>query len=92
MTFFVFLMGLLFKVDGVTLNSPAYNALSAAMLTLCAAFLTAWGVTVLYEMVRRYRDVVTAKPGAGTPAVPAAAGIVARTASHRTMPRWRVRL
>ncbi len=41
-TSFVFLMGLLFKVDGVSSSSGTYSALSGIMVTLCAAFMAAW--------------------------------------------------
>jgi hypothetical protein len=38
-TSFVFLMGLLFKVDGVSSSSGTYSALSGVMLTLCAGLI-----------------------------------------------------
>jgi hypothetical protein len=45
-TSFVFLMGLLFKVQGVSSNSGTFEALSTIMLLLCAAFLVAWLASV----------------------------------------------
>jgi hypothetical protein len=45
-TSFVFLMGLLFKVEGVSGSSPTYEALSVIMLLLCIAFVAWW----CYEM------------------------------------------
>ena len=41
-TSFVFLMGLLFKVDGVDSASPAYSSLSQLMLAMCTIFLIVW--------------------------------------------------
>jgi hypothetical protein len=41
-TSFVFLMGLLFKVDGVSSSSGTYSALSGIMVMLCTAFMAAW--------------------------------------------------
>jgi hypothetical protein len=48
-TSFVFLMGLLFKVEGVKSSSPVYDALSVIMLLLCIGFIVWW----LYEMFSR---------------------------------------
>jgi hypothetical protein len=48
-TSFVFLMGLLFKVEGVTSESGVYDALSVIMLLLCVGFIVWW----LYEMFSR---------------------------------------
>jgi hypothetical protein len=45
-TSFVFLMGLLFKVDGVSSSSGTYSALSGIMVALCAAFMAAWVVVI----------------------------------------------
>jgi hypothetical protein len=45
-TSFVFLMGLLFKVEGVSGDSPTYEALSVVMLLLCIGFVAWWS----YEM------------------------------------------
>jgi hypothetical protein len=42
----VFLMGLLFKVEGVLSTSPVYEALSVVMLLLCIGFVAWWS----YEM------------------------------------------
>jgi hypothetical protein len=41
-TSFVFLMGLLFKMEGVSSNSPVYESLSVVMLLLCIAFVVWW--------------------------------------------------
>jgi hypothetical protein len=53
-TSFVFLMGLLFKVDGVSTSSLTYAALSAVMVTLCALFIAAW-VAAMVAQVRALR-------------------------------------
>jgi hypothetical protein len=45
-TSFVFLMGLLFKVDGVSSSSGTYMALSGIMVTLCVLFMAAWVVVI----------------------------------------------
>jgi hypothetical protein len=45
-TTLVFLMGLLFKVEGVSSKSPTYEALSVVMLLVCIAFVLWW----FYEM------------------------------------------
>jgi hypothetical protein len=45
-TTFVFLMGLLFKVEGVSSRSPTYESLSVVMLLLCIGFVAWW----FYEM------------------------------------------
>ena len=52
-TSFVFLMGLLFKVNGVSIGSATYEALSDVMLGLCAAFIGFWLIIVLVQVVRR---------------------------------------
>jgi hypothetical protein len=49
-TSFVFLMGLLFKVDGVS-SSGAYLALSSIMVTLCASFLAAWVAVIVARVM-----------------------------------------
>jgi hypothetical protein len=41
-TSFVFLMGLLFKVEGVSSSTPTYESLSVVMLLLCIAFVVWW--------------------------------------------------
>jgi len=43
-TFFVFLMGLLFKVNSVGQNSPTFVGLSIIMLCMCIGFMVAWVV------------------------------------------------
>ena len=53
-TTFVFLMGLLFKVNGVASSSTSYTALSAVMLALCVCFVVAWLAVVLVEMLVRH--------------------------------------
>ena len=52
-TTFVFLMGLLFKVNGVSSTAPVYSALSAIMLLLCTVFLVCWIVVVLAAIAKR---------------------------------------
>jgi hypothetical protein len=53
-TSFVFLMGLLFKVRGVSSSSPTYNSLSVIMLLLCVAFMAGWvSLVVCGDVVRR---------------------------------------
>jgi hypothetical protein len=49
-TSFVFLMGLLFKVQGVGTRSPSHAAMTTLMLLFCAAFLGAWSTVVLYSV------------------------------------------
>jgi hypothetical protein len=54
-TSFVFLMGLLFKVDGVSSSSGTYSALSGIMVTLCAAFMAAWLALIVSRVVVMWR-------------------------------------
>ncbi len=49
-TSFVFLMGLLFKVNGVSPSSPSYAGLAGVMLFLCSSFIACW----LAVVVRRF--------------------------------------
>jgi hypothetical protein len=49
-TSFVFLMGLLFKVEGVSSKSPVYDALSVVMLLLCVGFMV-WWLTAMFAQV-----------------------------------------
>jgi hypothetical protein len=56
-TSFVFLMGLLFKVDGVSSSSGTYTALSGIMVTLCVAFMAAWVIVILVRVALMWRDV-----------------------------------
>jgi hypothetical protein len=56
-TSFVFLMGLLFKVDGVSSSSGTYTALSGIMVTLCVAFMAAWVIVFLVRVALMWRDV-----------------------------------
>ena len=51
-TSFVFLMGLLFKVDGVSASSPTYYGLSIVMVAMCGVFLLSWLCLVFAGMVR----------------------------------------
>jgi hypothetical protein len=46
-TFFVFLMGLLFKLDGVSLRSRVYSLLAFVMLVMCIVFIVTWVILVL---------------------------------------------
>jgi hypothetical protein len=55
-TSFVFLMGLLFKVDGVSSTSRTYSALSGFMVFLCVAFMAAWLLLVLLRIVVAWRQ------------------------------------
>jgi hypothetical protein len=50
-TSFVFLMGLLFKVDGVSSSSGTYSALSGIMVTLCVVFVAAWVGVIVWRVV-----------------------------------------
>jgi hypothetical protein len=54
-TSFVFLMGLLFKVDGVSSSSGTYTALSGIMVTLCVLFMAAWVVVIGARVVSLWR-------------------------------------
>jgi hypothetical protein len=54
-TSFVFLMGLLFKVDGVSSSSGSYSALSGVMVTLCVAFIAAWIAVIVARIVSMWR-------------------------------------
>jgi hypothetical protein len=54
-TSFVFLMGLLFKVDGVSSSSGTYTALSGIMVTLCTAFMAAWVGVIVARVVAMWR-------------------------------------
>jgi hypothetical protein len=56
-TSFVFLMGLLFKVDGVSPSSPTYSALSGVMVTLCSAFAAAWVAVIVARVFSMWRSV-----------------------------------
>ncbi len=50
-TSFVFLMGLLFKVQGVSASSPSYATVSSVMLLLCAGFIAIWLAVTVYRFV-----------------------------------------
>jgi hypothetical protein len=73
-TSFVFLMGLLFKVDGVSSSSGTYSALSGIMVTLCVAFMTAWVAVIALRAVSMWRDAKRAREGRRSSRTAAAAG------------------
>jgi hypothetical protein len=50
-TTFVFTMGLLFKVQGVSQSSPAYHGLAVVMLFLCISFAACWSVSMVVGVV-----------------------------------------
>ena len=52
-TSFIFLMGLLFKVNSVSPSSPVYGALTVIMLSLCLLFITCWVVLVIRQTAHR---------------------------------------
>jgi hypothetical protein len=54
-TSFVFLMGLLFKVEGVSSSSGTYTALSGIMVTLCTAFMAAWVGVIVARVMAMWR-------------------------------------
>jgi hypothetical protein len=54
-TSFVFLMGLLFKVDGVSTASGTYSFLTFVMFAFCVVFVAAWLVVVVKHMVTARR-------------------------------------
>jgi hypothetical protein len=54
-TSFVFLMGLLFKVDGVSSSSGTYSALSGVMVALCVAFMAAWVAVIALRVASMWR-------------------------------------
>jgi hypothetical protein len=54
-TSFVFLMGLLFKVEGVSSSSGTYGALSGVMVALCALFIAAWVAVIGVRVVALWR-------------------------------------
>jgi hypothetical protein len=54
-TSFVFLMGLLFKVDGVSSSSGTYTGLSRIMVTLCASFMAAWVAVIVARVLSLWR-------------------------------------
>jgi hypothetical protein len=65
-TSFVFLMGLLFKVNGVSTASPTYRFLSYIMLLFSSLFISAWLLAVATALLRtlavRNRRVAAAMP------------------------------
>jgi hypothetical protein len=54
-TSFVFLMGLLFKVEGVTSSSGTYSALSGIMVMLCTVFMAAWAAFIAVRITAMWR-------------------------------------
>jgi hypothetical protein len=54
-TSFVFLMGLLFKVDGVSSASSTYTSLSGIMVTLCVVFMACWVAVIAAGVVTMWR-------------------------------------
>jgi hypothetical protein len=54
-TTFVFLMGLLFKVKGVSPSSPTYSVLSIVMVVMCCAFLVSRAMVVAVMVFRNAR-------------------------------------
>jgi hypothetical protein len=70
-TSFVFLMGLLFKVDGVSSSSGTYTALSGIMVSLCVVFMAAWVGVIVWRVVAVQRSRRSASwRGTITPAFP----------------------
>jgi hypothetical protein len=70
-TSFVFLMGLLFKVQGVSSTSRTYSALSGVMLCLCCGFVVAWALITARSMLALWRnrerpDAIATKGGSGS--------------------------
>jgi hypothetical protein len=73
-TSFVFLMGLLFKVEGVSSKSPTYESLSVVMLLLCITFVAWWFYEMFSQVVMKaWRRVRGRGHRGGTDKPPAAA-------------------
>jgi hypothetical protein len=72
-TSFVFLMGLLFKVQGVRDGGGTYRAMAVVMLMLCISFMAGWAGVVVWRMVAAWRLAASQRvstkrePVAGTP-------------------------
>jgi hypothetical protein len=64
-TSFVLLMGLLFKVEGVSSASPTYYALSYVMVVFCVLFIVFWAFSVLMEMLARRHKTLAVQVCAG---------------------------
>jgi hypothetical protein len=62
-TSFVFLMGLLFKVQGVSSDTDTFDTLSTIMLLLCAVFLVAWLTAVFHGIFVTWRRRRAARQG-----------------------------
>jgi hypothetical protein len=90
-TSFVFLMGLLFKVDGVSSSSGTYSALSGIMVTLCAVFMAAWvaviaaRVAAMWRVVRRSQSRKMTRRGVQARTGPEAAGVDGDEGTARAM-------
>jgi hypothetical protein len=88
-TSFVFLMGLLFKVDGVATGASA-GALSAIMLLLCIVFAAWWvtemglGVRATLLQKRQLKRDALLKPVQGVSCSPAPVAVVAAVAAGAT--------
>ena len=54
-TSFVLLMGLLFKVDGVSTSSATYSSLSYVMVVMCVSFIVFWLLSLVAEVAARRR-------------------------------------
>jgi hypothetical protein len=84
-TSFVFLTGLLLKLQGLIRGSASYNALAAVLPLLCLSFLLWWGVAVVHSAVhacclrRRGLQVPTKQWGAIGASTPAAGAPPAST-------------
>jgi hypothetical protein len=81
-TSFVFLMGLLFKVQGVTTGTPAYRFLSAVMLLLCVVFLSTWAAVVVHRIAVAVRSRRAAPTTASVVAASDAASCTSEAPMH----------
>jgi hypothetical protein len=70
---FSLVLGMLFQVEGVKVDSPMYQALTVILLALCALFVAFWGGCVVYEMWTRHRRRQMVIPGA--PLMPFSASV-----------------
>ncbi len=90
-TTFVFVMGLLFKVEGVTETSPSYRALTIIMLLLCLSFGVLWVAALGHGVmltVRRKRQQKALKmlAGASEDGALTASGTPVAAGSSRRLP------
>ena len=67
-TTFVFVMGLLFKVKGVSQSVASYRALTVVMLLLCVAFAVAWLASMVLGTIASLMQQRVAKASAATAA------------------------